>query len=200
MTHRATYFASRFLTGRRSSQPPPLKSSGFTIVELLIVIVIIAILAALVIVAYVNMQQRARDTQRRSDLTNLAKAMQGWSVENNQLPTAIGGGYNNTGAGWVSFGDGGAFYATSITQKLTSAGYRVDKIHDPLVPITTQNGYMHYRCSSARPNTFGFFAKLEVPTSADQAIVDKWLSDGCYNAVIGGTYNMNYVKSYEVPS
>ncbi|MCA9336234.1 prepilin-type N-terminal cleavage/methylation domain-containing protein, partial [Candidatus Saccharibacteria bacterium] len=42
--------------------------SGFTIVELLIVIVVLAILAAITIVAYNGIQQRSRDSIRKSDL------------------------------------------------------------------------------------------------------------------------------------
>jgi prepilin-type N-terminal cleavage/methylation domain-containing protein len=41
---------------------------GFTIVELLIVIVVIAILATLVIVQFTNIQARARDTEKKSDM------------------------------------------------------------------------------------------------------------------------------------
>ncbi len=44
------------------------RQSGFTIVELLIVIVIIGILATLVIVTFSGIQQRARDTQRKTDI------------------------------------------------------------------------------------------------------------------------------------
>lgn len=50
--------------------------SGFTIVELLIVIVVIGILAAITIVAYNGVQQRARDTIRKSDLVALEKALE----------------------------------------------------------------------------------------------------------------------------
>ena len=41
---------------------------GFTIVELLIVIVVIGILAALVITTFSGIQQKARDTQRITDI------------------------------------------------------------------------------------------------------------------------------------
>lgn len=51
-------------------------TSGFTIVELLIVIVVIAILAAVSIVAYTNIQQRARDTQRIQDVATIVKALE----------------------------------------------------------------------------------------------------------------------------
>ncbi len=46
-------------------------SKGFTIVELLIVIVVIGILAALVIVQFTNVQARARDAERKSDIRAL---------------------------------------------------------------------------------------------------------------------------------
>jgi type II secretory pathway pseudopilin PulG len=49
---------------------------GFTIVELLIIIVVVAILASLTIVAYGSMQGRAKDSVRKSDLANAAKAIQ----------------------------------------------------------------------------------------------------------------------------
>jgi prepilin-type N-terminal cleavage/methylation domain-containing protein len=42
-------------------------SKGFTIVELLIVIVVIGILAALVVTTYNGIQQKARDTERKTD-------------------------------------------------------------------------------------------------------------------------------------
>lgn len=48
---------------------------AFTIVELLIVIVVIAILASISVVAYNGIQQRARDSQRKSDLAQIAKAV-----------------------------------------------------------------------------------------------------------------------------
>lgn len=56
------------------------KQTGFTIVELLIVIVVIGILAAITIVAYNGIQNRARDTQRRSDIAQIKKALQAYNV------------------------------------------------------------------------------------------------------------------------
>ena len=51
------------------------KQRGFTIVELLIVIVIIGILAAITIVAYNGIQDRARNTKIKSDLSEIQQAI-----------------------------------------------------------------------------------------------------------------------------
>ena len=61
--------------------------SGFTIVELLIVIVVIAILAAISIVAYNGIQQRARDTERTSEISGIQKALELYYVDNGAYPS-----------------------------------------------------------------------------------------------------------------
>lgn len=60
---------------------------GFTIVELLIVIVVIAILAAIVIVAYNGVQQRARASAASSALSDTAKNLALYQVDNGAYPT-----------------------------------------------------------------------------------------------------------------
>ena len=52
------------------------KQIGFTIVELLVVIVVIAVLAAVMVVTYSNIQGRARDSQRLSDMNAITKALE----------------------------------------------------------------------------------------------------------------------------
>jgi prepilin-type N-terminal cleavage/methylation domain-containing protein len=59
---------------------------GFTIVELLIVIVVIAILAAIVIVAYNGVQQRARAAADSSALSEAAKNLALYQVDNGAYP------------------------------------------------------------------------------------------------------------------
>ena len=67
------------------------KRQGFTIVELLIVIVVIAILAAISIVAYTGIQQRARDSQRDSDIATIVKALEMYYIDNGRFPPGSGG-------------------------------------------------------------------------------------------------------------
>lgn len=65
----------------------PKSKSGFTIVELLIVIVVIAILAAITIVAYNGIQQRGRDSDRKSGVTTIQKALELYHIDNGGYPT-----------------------------------------------------------------------------------------------------------------
>lgn len=59
---------------------------GFTLVELLIVIVVIAILAAITVVAYGNIQARADNTARLSEITEWQKAFEEYRALNGSLP------------------------------------------------------------------------------------------------------------------
>jgi prepilin-type N-terminal cleavage/methylation domain-containing protein len=67
-----------------------LPSSGFTIVELLIVIVVIGILAAITIVAYNGVQDRANDTRRQSDISNVQTIVEKYAAENGTYPSTGG--------------------------------------------------------------------------------------------------------------
>jgi prepilin-type N-terminal cleavage/methylation domain-containing protein len=61
-------------------------ASGFTIVELLIVIVVIGILAALVLNSFRGVQERARDTKRRTDVNSQASQLEVYYTDNGHYP------------------------------------------------------------------------------------------------------------------
>lgn len=67
--------------------------NGFTIVELLIVIVVIAILASISVVAYTGIQGRARDSKRRNDISQIARALELYKADNGGYPTCWGNKY-----------------------------------------------------------------------------------------------------------
>ncbi len=63
------------------------KQQGFTIVELLIVIVVIGILAALVITTFTGIQQRARNTERQTDIKAIHSQVEAYYAQNGRYPT-----------------------------------------------------------------------------------------------------------------
>ena len=58
------------------------RQAGFTIVELLIVIVVIGILAALVIVTFSGIQQKARNTERQTDIKAIHGHLESFYAQN----------------------------------------------------------------------------------------------------------------------
>ncbi|HUP26189.1 MAG TPA: type II secretion system protein [Candidatus Limnocylindrales bacterium] len=63
------------------------KQQGFTIVELLIVIVVIGILAALVITTFTGIQQKARDTERTTDIKALHGQIEAYYASKQHYPS-----------------------------------------------------------------------------------------------------------------
>jgi prepilin-type N-terminal cleavage/methylation domain-containing protein len=61
-------------------------SKGFTLIEMLVVISIIGILATIVIANMSGVRERARDAQRKSDISQIQKAME--MYKNAQSPIA----------------------------------------------------------------------------------------------------------------
>lgn len=106
----------------------PRHNHGFTIVELLIVIVVIAILAAITIVAYNGIQNRARDAQRLSDITAIAKALESYKAQTGSYPTAVG----NSVGGWEISSNPNGNHA--FLDQLVTAGV-VSKV--PVDPVNT---------------------------------------------------------------
>lgn len=63
------------------------KQSGFTIVELLIVIVVIGILAGLVITTFSGIQQKARDTERETDIKAIHGQVEAFWAQKGYYPS-----------------------------------------------------------------------------------------------------------------
>lgn len=74
------------------------RQSGFTIVELLIVIVVIGILATLVIVTFTGIQQKARDSQRQTDIQALDSHLESYYAQNGSYPSLA----VLTSTGWIA--------------------------------------------------------------------------------------------------
>src|SRR5574344_2310176 len=100
--------------------------SGFTLVELLIVIAIIATLAGVLLSQYGGVTESARATKCKSNLRNLAQAVQAYGMATGYYPPAgsfptIGMGVDSSGSyqitydqmkGWIGWNCGNAYPAT----------------------------------------------------------------------------------------
>ncbi|MFZ1257866.1 MAG: prepilin-type N-terminal cleavage/methylation domain-containing protein [Candidatus Saccharimonas sp.] len=174
---------------------------GFTIIELVVVIVVIGILAVLVVVAYNGAQGRARDTQRRQDISNIAKAMELYYNDNGTYP--VTGGSTTMGANWSASNDSSWATFESI---LKTAG-AIDKLPvDPQnYPSTGAGGtsvahstlYFSYtiyvnkstHCGSAIGQMYVILYRLE---STDQ----ETYSDGdCSVNEVGSVYGTSFYRS-----
>jgi prepilin-type N-terminal cleavage/methylation domain-containing protein len=95
-----------------------MKQKGFTLIELLVTMGIIAVLSGMAIFNFNQARIRARDVQRKSDLSQLQKALELYKVDNNgkypisagfQETALIGGKYTTVtfndpkGADWYVY-------------------------------------------------------------------------------------------------
>ena len=75
-------------------------TSGFTIIELMTVIIVLGILVAVVVVGYNGVQGRSRDAIRRSDISNITKALEQYYDDNGTYPAAT---YRSDNINWSTF-------------------------------------------------------------------------------------------------
>lgn len=136
------------------------RRKGFTLIELLIVIAIIAILAIIIIVAInpAKMLAKSRDSQRFSDVTSLATAVNLYLADNKTI-AALGGSFKstdgvndntrklNSGGGWITGLD-----FTTVTSGAPLAAL-------PLDP--TNNATYHYVFGASAQNTYEIMAAFE---------------------------------------
>jgi len=78
-----------------------MKRRGFTLIELLVVMAIMGILTIITVSQFNTARIKARDSQRKSDLSALSKALLMYYADYNKFPDQIGNGMDS-----LTWGDG----------------------------------------------------------------------------------------------
>jgi len=61
-------------------------SAGFTLIEIIVVIAILALLATLIVGNYLNSLKKSRDAKRKTDISNIASALELFYTDMNRYP------------------------------------------------------------------------------------------------------------------
>ena len=146
--------------------------------ELLIVIVVIAILATISIVAFNGVQARARDAQRQTDLSNVAKAMKMYKIDKGGYPntsTGCASGSGGGGNGWLGNKYG---YTYSVGECLVANKYLSSNIVDPS-GLTSCSGadchaYMVYDCGTSAWLMANLETEPQNSTATDGKCASSW--------------------------
>lgn len=150
---------------------------GFTLVELLIVMGIMAVLATFFIGGYTGVQRRARDAQRKSDISQLAKSLELYFNDYRRYPAESSGlvaGCPSTTSTACTWGSG------QFTDTKT--------IYFKTVPEDSTSGYTYIYRTNAGGTYYKIYARLENPDDPDIITVAETgcHSSGCNFAVTSG--------------
>lgn len=134
---------------------------GFTIIELIVSIVVIGILVTIMIVSYGGIQQRSRDSERGSDITQLKMAIEKYHAERSSYPDVCPGG------------DGTDCPASSLATALNP--YLKAIPHDPRNPADSATDYRYIR-GVPSTDSYGLLVNYEAKSDckAGQNIDPTW--------------------------
>jgi general secretion pathway protein G len=131
---------------------------GFTLIEMLVVISIIGILATLVTANLNSARSRARDTQRKSDIKNIATALRVYYNDKNRYPATL----PSWGEQWS---DSSTVYMPTLPR-------------DPFSPTQDYRYIMGTISDSTDTDSFTLQACLENKSDANGIPAESWCPTG----------------------
>jgi type II secretion system protein G len=119
------------------STPSVPKQKSFTLIELLLVISVIGLLSSVILTSLVSSLEKARDTKRKTELSQLAKALEMyWSANNGKYPQETQ--VYDTSIGCGSSLPSGTNWCDNDLKKVLVPNY-ISKL-----PLDPKNGTDHY--------------------------------------------------------
>jgi general secretion pathway protein G len=161
---------------------------GFTLVELLVVMAILGILTVITLANFRTSQIKGRDAQRKSDLRQIANALEAYFNDHSQYPdaTATGGKINACGC------DGGPLSCNweddSGQREFCDKNNTVYMSKIPGDPLGEEQTYCYY----SENNLYRLYAKLENKNDPDFLPSDA--AKSC-----GANYNFGIASSNTQP-
>lgn len=141
---------------------------GFTLIELLVVIAIISLLATMAVGALKNSQIKARDARRKSDLSQIRKALELYYSDNGLYPQANTCAYGANCYTQSTAGD-------NWIPALTAGGYMQKVPKDPknnaTAPWTTGHYTYAYGNVSSDGQSYDLTTQLESADDPDRCAV-----------------------------
>lgn len=156
------------------------------------VLAIIGLMVTVGLAAFQGAREKARDTQRVTDVSNIVKALHGHHIEYGHW---VENGYGEwDGNGYFNV-PGRSTDGPAMSTRLVETGHLNREIVDPSGaigsdPDANYNGYMKYHCPlpPAEPTAVYVYARLESEPLSDTA------TDGTCCPECDSLYNMNYYQ------
>lgn len=209
------YFINFFIMNMKKYSKVP--AQGFTLVELIVVIVILAILATIAFLSFGSQSAAARDSKRRTDLSNIASKM---NIAMAQWTTVLNLVWDNT----ATVTDASIAWTWAIPTAGTTQNYNAWQINFNVLWVAawdfkdadgtntykigaTSNAGTAFQLAATLENSWdapgknglvvGNFSSRDVATSSWILTYTSWAITATLNSTIVGLYKKNdWVKLY----